>query len=582
MARRKKKAAAGNGAEGMAEWAKGIAELVSVPPGELVDSPLNPRRTYDKESIDRIASTAKDVGILETLMARRIKGNGKAGPFELVFGHRRKRAAVQVGLAFVPVLVRDGMTDQDVLVAQLIENGQREDPAPVEEADAYSALNVKHKMPVEDIAAKVGKSIGHVYRRLALTHLCDKGRKALASGKIRIGVAELVAKLGDPKDQTKCIGELQGTDHQGALATVAAARAHIERAYLLELKHAPFNPRRKDLVTIAGSCVECPKRTGANADLFGDLTGAKNTCTDAACYDDKAKASWVEAKAEAKKDGTPVLAAKATADVFHDNGAVKFDAPWVDLDASAGWIEGKERTHRQALKAAKVEAPPVTLARDPRGRARELVNKKDLAKASKAVSAKAAPSNGASPSPSSKPKASPAEAQAVEAARRAKDTAGRLLAAGFEASDTQQTSWWAMLVRLALAGAWHDTCRDTCKRHGWTVPKGGQPAEVIDAKAMGWLHGKDIPDGAGLVELLGGLALELLVRNPGQGEAWESAAAYYGLKFSELEAAELKLIKGEVKVAAAKKKADAKAKAKAAAAKKAKKKKAPRAKAAAK
>jgi len=514
----------------------GVGVLEHIKPGDLKDSPFNIRKSYTSESIEAIASTAKDVGILETLMARPV-GKGDKGR-ELVFGHRRKRAALLVKLETVPVLVKP-MADKDVRLVQMIENGSREDVHPLEEADGYRALVETDGMQVADISAALAKPAPYIYRRLALVALCPKGREAFKAGKMRTGVAELIARLADEKAQARAVKDLAGLDHQGALVTVAAARRAIERDYLRELKGAPFSPKAADLLESVGPCTTCPKRTGSNADLFGDLQGA-NVCTDGVCFEEKARAAWKIKSKEHKAAGGQVLDKKETAKAFpyKHNASLPFDGKWVDLDAAPSYGAA---SYRKTIKEAKGELPPVTLARDPDGKTRALVVKADLSKAMRGIGGGGKKKGDGVSSPAMTPtqkKKQDRERHEAEVKRRVGRLGAAMLATKMKPDHLSAVGFWSVLAELSIRGAWHDTCRDTCKRRELDVPKGARPEEVLLEHVKAIADGTATPDReATTCELLAVLTLEMMTRGEAEtnGESWKVAAGYLGIKREAIE-----------------------------------------------
>lgn len=171
-----------------------------VPLAEIHSSPLNPRKTFDPEKLDELAASIAAHGVLEPLLLRpRLdpKGGDKGG-YWIVFGERRWRAAslcVQAGKVdpdfHVPVVIRD-MTDAEHLVIALVENGQREDVPPLEEAEGYAALQQLDpaKWSAAEIARSVGKSPRHVQIRLSLLTRLDQTTLAgMKTGKITLAQA---------------------------------------------------------------------------------------------------------------------------------------------------------------------------------------------------------------------------------------------------------------------------------------------------------------------------------------------------------------------------------------------------------
>lgn len=172
------------------EMAAAVDQFLQLPLAPLLDSPLNPRQRYDEVRLDELAQSIRQHGILEPLIVRPVQDD-----FEVVAGHRRKRAALRAGLQVVPCLLRQ-LTDVQVLEISVIENGQRENIHPLDEADGYRRLMAADPAyTVEVIAAKVGKSAAYIYRRLKLLQLCPEAREAFDKGEITAAHAERLARL---------------------------------------------------------------------------------------------------------------------------------------------------------------------------------------------------------------------------------------------------------------------------------------------------------------------------------------------------------------------------------------------------
>ena len=152
------------------------------------DSPLQYRTKYN--GIPELAEAVKKWGILQPLTVRIVK----EGRFEVVFGHRRIRAAVAAGLESVPVEVRE-LTDDQVIDLQLIENAHREDAHPVDQAMAYKRIIERHQCTILECAKRVAMSESHVRQRLSLCALAPSVLKATRDNTISIGVATLIAAI---------------------------------------------------------------------------------------------------------------------------------------------------------------------------------------------------------------------------------------------------------------------------------------------------------------------------------------------------------------------------------------------------
>jgi ParB family chromosome partitioning protein len=197
-------------------------------------------------------------------------------------------------LPTIPVDIRE-MSDAEVLEAQLVENLQRRDVHPMEEAQGFKGLLdlEEPKYTVEQIAAKMGKSPAYVTTRLKLTDLAPKVVEAFYAEEVGVGHALLLAKLPQEQQEqalTACYKEVYngGTKPTRVLLPVRNLQFWIDTNILLLLKDAPFNKRDAQLVPAAGSCADCPKRTGHNKLLFSDDLGRQgDQCTDPTCYQAK-------------------------------------------------------------------------------------------------------------------------------------------------------------------------------------------------------------------------------------------------------------------------------------------------------
>jgi ParB family transcriptional regulator, chromosome partitioning protein len=317
-------------------------EYRDLPLSLLSESTTNPRRQFDEASLKELAETIRTQGVLSPLLVRpKDEVN-----FEIVFGARRYRAAQMAEAATVPVRIKY-MTDAEVLEAQLIENLQRRDVHPMEEAEGYKRLLTldEPKYSVEQIAAKVGKTPVYIAQRLKLTELCEAVVDAFYRNDIGVGHALMLAKLpADLQQQglTACFKEVyanHGDKSARILLPVRNLRFWIETNVLLLLKDAPFDRRNAHLVAIAGSCVDCPNRTGHNKLLFADL-GKQDACTNPSCYQAKVEAhvaATVAAKPKLvqistlqgkQREGSPVLPRNKYVAIREDKPEDKARAQW--------------------------------------------------------------------------------------------------------------------------------------------------------------------------------------------------------------------------------------------------------------
>ncbi len=152
-------------------------------------NPFQPRHSFDEAKIDELSASIREKGILEPLLVRRSQNS-----YELIAGGRRLRAAVKAGLKEVPVIVREA-TDTEVLQLALIENLQREDLNPIDEARAYRRLQVEFGWGQEETASKVGKSRPAVANSIRLLLLPPEVQQEVALGKLTMGQARALLGL---------------------------------------------------------------------------------------------------------------------------------------------------------------------------------------------------------------------------------------------------------------------------------------------------------------------------------------------------------------------------------------------------
>jgi ParB/RepB/Spo0J family partition protein len=180
--------------------------LLFLPLRELKESPLNPRTHFDPDKLAELAESMKGgIGIVEPLVARPVNGH-----LEIVAGARRFRAAKLAGLEEVPVLKRE-LTDVQTLELMVIENGQRDNLDPIEEAQGFRALISLNpgKYSALSIADRIGRSEKYVWDRMKLLDLVPDAKQHLEHGRISAGHAILIARL-KPADQKRVIQRAGG------------------------------------------------------------------------------------------------------------------------------------------------------------------------------------------------------------------------------------------------------------------------------------------------------------------------------------------------------------------------------------
>ncbi len=317
------------------------SEYRNLPLLSLTESPANPRCTFDEAALNELAESIKAQGVLSPLLVRPL--NGTHG-YEIVAGARRFRAAQLAGLDSVPVRIVE-LTDAQALETSIVENLQRRDVHPLDEANGYVAL-MRLDYTVEQIAAKCGKPPAYVTARARLAQLAPAVSEAFAKDEIGVGHALLLAKLQPEQQQEALAACYQETYANGSkpkriLLPVRHLQQWIEHNILLELAAAPFSKEDSQLVPEAGSCLECPKRTGHNTLLFAEI-GANHpdSCSDPKCYAAKLDAHVKQAIAAKPKlvqistaygkpaEGSPVIPRNKYVEIRQDKPRGKNERDW--------------------------------------------------------------------------------------------------------------------------------------------------------------------------------------------------------------------------------------------------------------
>ncbi|WP_448586405.1 ParB/RepB/Spo0J family partition protein [Thermaurantiacus sp.] len=205
------------------EGRAGGPEMVPI---DLIDrNPNQPRRHFDEAALEELAQSIRTQGILQPLLLRP-RGEGR---YEIVAGERRWRAAQRAGLAEVPAIVR-ALDDRQVFEAALIENVQRTDLNPIEEADAYGRLRDEFAHTQERIAEVTGKSRSHIGNYLRLLELPPAARAMVADGRLSMGHAKVVLASANPGELALEIVEKGLSVRQAEARVLAERRALVPKA----------------------------------------------------------------------------------------------------------------------------------------------------------------------------------------------------------------------------------------------------------------------------------------------------------------------------------------------------------------
>jgi hypothetical protein len=265
--------------------------------------------------------------------------------------------------------------------------------------------------------------------------------------------------------QAKAVKDLVGSE-----MSYRAALEHLQRTYMLQLKDAPFDVTDAALVAKAGACSTCPKRTGNQRELFGDVK-SPDVCTDPVCYREKKDALWKLQVAKAKESGQKVMP-EAEAKKLLKFGRIDYGAPYVDLAAQDYSHGGK--TYKELLP--KKDAPTPVLARDADGNVHELLPRVTFNKATGRKER-----NHSEPDPQKfKERQARAEKERKDAEKLERAVTEKLVAAVEKGATT--AAFWRLLVRIV--GAEPYMIGETLRRRGIAHAKLAKHVEKLHDRQL--------------------------------------------------------------------------------------------------
>ncbi|GAA4277552.1 ParB/RepB/Spo0J family partition protein [Aquimarina mytili] len=227
-----------------------------------------PRKSFDQDHLNGLAESIDKHGVIQPITVRAIEDG-----YMIVAGERRYRACKQLGKKTIPAIVRQ-IKDNDILEIQIIENLQRQDVEPIEEAEAIAYLGSKHKP--EEISKRIGRSLNFVYQRIKLGELIDGFKPYIRNKQLSLGIAIKAAAY--PKEEQESFLEQIGDDFsEWQLRQLVDNQA-------CNLQKAPFPLDDETLHPTAGACSLCPFNTANQGNLFGE---DKQVCTKGSCFQTK-------------------------------------------------------------------------------------------------------------------------------------------------------------------------------------------------------------------------------------------------------------------------------------------------------
>jgi len=323
------------------------------------------RRHFDERRHAELTESVKRNGVQSPPWVR-AAADGVG--YELIAGERRWRAAMAAGLEELDVDVKtyaggERIDDERALELAILENKDRDDTHPLEEAEAFAALRSYGNTP-EQIAAKVKRSPGYVYERLALEGLGEAGRKAMWAGQIPLAVGHALSRITHPKTQADAVRELTRHLAEGQSVRVAYAKDEIRRRWMLRIVDAPFSTSDETLVPAAGSCGACPKRSGLQGVLFEAALGKDNLCTDPSCWASKRAASDERTLAAARASGKEILSKTKAKELWpYEHGSMQ-SREFVSLE-DKDYQFTETRSWGSMLGKKRVEQLEVVVAQNP-------------------------------------------------------------------------------------------------------------------------------------------------------------------------------------------------------------------------
>jgi ParB family chromosome partitioning protein len=335
-------------------------QVVLIPLANIQLSKTNPRKVIDPKALADLAADIKHRGVQEPILVRPLPGSSQK--FELVFGERRYLASEKAAQETVPSIIRK-LSDEEAFEIQVIENLQRENLHPLDEAEAFHQLYVKaleqmngHDEALKLVSGQVAKKADLVAQRMKLRDLIEPAKAAFRKGKMLLGHAFELARIRDDEQAQALKWMLErGQDVQTPngwkrvhlMPGVPELKLWIQQHVFLDLAKAPFDTNDAALNPSAGPCSTCQFRSGNQPALFKDLKHDA-TCTVPSCWLTKRDASLVHlAGSIAKELGVESVLKVGIGHAGGNTSKVPVDV-YIDYSSDARIIKrGRECKHTQ-------------------------------------------------------------------------------------------------------------------------------------------------------------------------------------------------------------------------------------------
>lgn len=315
---------------------------------KINDIVVNPqvRKSIDPADVEELSQSILAKGVLQPIAVNQV---GKK--LMLIYGERRYTAAKSIMAAYkerntIPAIVYTDLSDAEVLQLQIIENLQRKDVHPMEEAKAYQDMSNNFKMDAKDIALKVGKNIRYITERLKLMDLIQEFQVAFLERRILLSDALRLAKLG-----TTAQKELYENNNGNGKGEMEFSDYEFKKLKC-DLTEATFDIKDPNIIKKAGACTSCPHNSAFNTTLFPD-EAEKATCMDMVCFAKKTDLVFEKNLHAAAEDPETILVfgyspgpkeiemAKAFPKVYKSNDYTEIEAP-DEPDSESEYREGLE------------------------------------------------------------------------------------------------------------------------------------------------------------------------------------------------------------------------------------------------
>ena len=274
-------------------------EICNIPVTQIHPSDDNPRGEISEDSVKELAESIKVHGILQPVIIRPDEDFGtEASPWEMVCGHRRLKACTILGLETIPAIIRDDMSDDEAYDLMIVENLQRQDLAPLDEAIAYKALidgcptTGNKGASIQELAARFGKSEKYIKDRLSLNNLVPELRECLKAGSLTIGAAISLSALSMQQqlafhEEYSPVTSESDSEKVISPMSIGDVKDYIENTSdrILDQSFAE-DPDEKWNNGQYHKCTGCPFNSESQGALFADMVDPGN-CSNKSCLNDK-------------------------------------------------------------------------------------------------------------------------------------------------------------------------------------------------------------------------------------------------------------------------------------------------------